>query len=279
MSQKSYDNSPTLYLIPTPIGNMEDLTIRAINIMKNVEVIFAEDTRVTSQLLKSLDIKKKLISSFNYNEETNKDKLLEYLSSGCDVGLVSDRGTPVISDPGYELAKYAIDNGYNVVGLPGATALIPALITSGISPLPFLFYGFLCNKQSKRKQELEKLKMETATLIFYEAPHRILDSLNDMYEILGNRKIAISREISKKFEEIYRGNLRDISCQLVDVKGEFVIVIEGNKDEITYEHLTITQHVNLYLKEGKDTKDAIKLVAKDRNMKKQDVYNEYHGIK
>lgn len=279
MSQKSYDNSPTLYLIPTPIGNMEDLTIRAINIMKNVEVIFAEDTRVTSQLLKSLDIKKKLISSFNYNEETNKDKLLEYLSSGCDVGLVSDRGTPVISDPGYELAKYAIDNGYNVVGLPGATALIPALITSGISSLPFLFYGFLCNKQSKRKQELEKLKMETATLIFYEAPHRILDSLNDMYEILGNRKIAISREISKKFEEIYRGNLSDINCQLVDVKGEFVIVIEGNKDEKTYEHLTITQHVNLYLKEGKDTKDAIKLVAKDRNMKKQDVYNEYHGIK
>ena len=236
MSQKSYDNSPTLYLIPTPIGNMEDLTIRAVNIMKNVEVIFAEDTRVTSQLLKSLDIKKKLISSFNYNEEANKDKLLEYLSSGCDVGLVSDRGTPVISDPGYELAKYAIDNGYNVVGLPGATALIPALITSGISPLPFLFYGFLCNKQSKRKQELEKLKMETATLIFYEAPHRIIDSLNDMYEILGNRKIAISREISKKFEEIYRGNLSDISCQLVDVKGEFVIVIEGNKDEKTYEH-------------------------------------------
>ena len=121
--------------------------------------------------------------------------------------------------------------------------------------------------------------METATLIFYEAPHRILDSLNDMYEILGNRKIAISREISKKFEEIYRGNLSNINCQLVDVKGEFVIVIEGNKDEKTYEHLTITQHVNLYLKEGKDTKDAIKLVAKDRNMKKQDVYNEYHGIK
>lgn len=279
MSQKSYDNSPTLYLIPTPIGNMEDLTMRAVNIMKNVEVIFAEDTRVTSQLLKSLNIKKKLISSFNYNEEANKNKLIEYLSNGCDVGLVSDRGTPVISDPGYELAKYAIDNGYNVVGLPGATALIPALITSGISPMPFLFYGFLNNKQSKRKQELEKLKMETATLIFYEAPHRILESLNDMYEILGNRKIAISREISKKFEEIYRGVLSDISCQLVDVKGEFVIVIEGNKDEKNYEYLTITQHVNLYLKEGKDTKEAIKLVAKDRNMKKQDVYNEYHGIK
>jgi len=279
MSQKSYDNSPTLYLIPTPIGNMEDLTIRAINIIKKVEVIFAEDTRVTSQLLKYLNVKKKLISSYNYNEETNKNKLLDYLSSGYDVGVVSDRGTPVISDPGYELATIAIQNGYNVVGLPGATALIPALITSGINPLPFLFYGFLSNKSSKRKQELESLKTEFATLIFYEAPHRILESLKDMYEILGNRKISISREISKKFEEIYRGNLDDISCQLIDIKGEFVVVIEGNKNKINYEHLTITEHVNLYLKEGKNSKDAIKLVAKERNLKKQDVYNEYHQIK
>lgn len=278
MSQKSYDNSPTLYLIPTPIGNMEDITLRAIKIMKEVEVIFAEDTRVTSLLLKSLDIKKKLISSFNYNEETNKDKLLEYLNNGYNVGLVSDRGTPVISDPGYELASCAIEHGFNVVGLPGATALIPALITSGISPMPFLFYGFLNSKSSKRKQELELLKDEKATLIFYEAPHRILDTLDDMKIILGNRKISISREISKKFEEIYRGTLDDISSQLVDVKGEFVIIVGGNNKEKTYDNLTIIEHVNLYIKEGKDSKDAIKIVAKERNLNKRDVYNEYHNI-
>lgn len=279
MSQKSYNNTPTLYLIPTPIGNMEDITLRAINIMKKVEVIFAEDTRVTSLLLKSLDIKKKLISSFNYNEETNKDKLLEYLDKGYDVGLVSDRGTPVISDPGYELASCAINNGYNVVGLPGPTALIPALITSGINPMPFLFYGFLNSKSSKRKQELMMLESEKATLIFYEAPHRILDTLEDMKNILGNRKIAISREISKKFEEIYRGNLDDIIGQLIDIKGEFVIVISGNNKDKNYDNLTIIEHVNLYLKEGKELKDAMKLVAKERNLNKRDIYNEYHGIK
>ena len=143
MSQKSYDNSPTLYLIPTPIGNMEDITIRALNTLKMVDVVFCEDTRVTGQLLKYFDISKKLISSHNYNESGNKEKLLEYLSNGSSVGLVSDRGTPIISDPGYELAKFAIEEGYNVVSLPGATALIPALTSSGISPMPFYYYGFL----------------------------------------------------------------------------------------------------------------------------------------
>ena len=278
MSQKSYNNTPTLYLIPTPIGNMDDITMRAIKIMKEVEVIFAEDTRVTSLLLKALGIKKKLISSFNYNEENNKNKLLEYLNNGYNVGLVSDRGTPVISDPGYELASFAIENGYNVVGLPGPTALIPALITSGIKPMPFLFYGFLNSKKTKRIQELELLKNEMATLIFYEAPHRIIDSLNDMKLILGNRKVAISREISKKFEEIYRGTLDNINSQLVDIKGEFVIVVDGNNQEKTYDNLTIIEHVNLYIKEGKDVKEAIKIVAKERNINKRDVYNEYHNI-
>lgn len=278
MSQKSYNNTPTLYLIPTPIGNMDDITLRAIKIMKEVEVIFAEDTRVTNLLLKSLDIKKKLISSFNYNEENNKNKLLEYLSNGYSVGLVSDRGTPVISDPGYELASCAIENGYNVVGLPGPTALIPALITSGIKPMPFLFYGFLNSKRVKRIQELEILKNEMATLIFYEAPHRIIESLDDMKSVLGNRKVAISREISKKFEEIYRGTLDNINSQLVDIKGEFVIVVDGNNKEKTYDNLTIIEHVNLYIKEGKDVKDAIKIVAKERKINKHDVYNEYHNI-
>ena len=160
MSQKSYNNTPTLYLIPTPIGNMEDITIRAVNTLKMVDVVFCEDTRVTGQLLKYFDISKKLISSHEHNEEKNKEKLLSYLEAGFNIGLVSDRGTPIISDPGFELAKYTIEKGYNVVSLPGATALIPALTSSGINPMPFYYYGFLNSKDSARRKELEFIKNE-----------------------------------------------------------------------------------------------------------------------
>lgn len=279
MSQKSYNNTPTVYIIPTPIGNMEDITLRAINTLKLVDVIFCEDTRVTSLLLSHLDIKKKLISSHKFNEDKNDSKLLEYLKDNKNVGIVTDRGTPIISDPGYELVKIAIENNYNVVSLPGPTAFVPALTSSGLSPQPFLFYGFLNSKSSKRKKELETLQNHTETMIFYEAPHRIIDTLNDMLSVLGNRKVSISREISKKFEEIYRSNIKDIIDCMVDVKGELVIVIEGNDNINTYDNLSIIEHVNLYIKEGIDKKEAIKLVAKDRNMKKGDVYNEYNGGK
>ena len=279
MSQKSYNNTPTLYLIPTPIGNMEDITLRAISILKEVEVIFSEDTRVTKNLLNYLNIQKKLISSHNYNEETNKEKLIEYLDKGFNVGVVTDRGTPVISDPGYLLAKHAIDHNYNVVGLPGPTALIPALITSGIDPMPFLFYGFLNSKESKRIKELEELKKINVTTILYEAPHRIKDTLSDITRVLGNRYIAISREISKKFEEIYRGKVEDVIKELEEPKGEFVIVISKDEKENLYENLSIVAHVNLYIKEGYDSKEAIKMVAKERNIPKSIVYNQYHDIK
>lgn len=279
MSQKSYNNTPTVYIIPTPIGNMEDITLRAINTLKLVDVIFCEDTRVTSLLLKHLDIKKKLISSHKFNEDKNDLKLLEYLDNGQNVGIVTDRGTPIISDPGYELVKIAIENNYNVVSLPGPTAFVPALTSSGISPQPFLFYGFLNSKSSKRKKELETLQNHTETMIFYEAPHRIVETLNDMLSVLGNRKVSISREISKKFEEIYRSNIKNIIDCMIDVKGELVIVVEGNDNINTFDNLSIIEHVNLYIKEGIDKKEAIKLVAKDRNMKKGDVYNEYNGGK
>lgn len=279
MSQKSYDNSPTLYLIPTPIGNMEDITIRAVNTLKMVDVVFCEDTRVTGQLLKYLDISKKLISSHNYNESENKDKLLEYLSNGSNVGLVSDRGTPIISDPGYELAKYAIEKGYNVVSLPGATALIPALTSSGISPMPFYYYGFLNSKDSARKKELEFLKNIDATLILYEAPHRINKTLKDLGNILGNnRKISISREITKKYEEIYRGTIGQLIAEQNNYKGELVIVVEGNKNTTEYKTLSIEEHINLYMEDGKSSMDAIKIVAKERGMKKSEVYDIYHNI-
>ncbi len=280
MSQKSYDNTPTLYLIPTPIGNMEDITIRAINTLKLVDVIFCEDTRVTGQLLSYYNINKKLISSHNFNESKNISKLLEYLNNGLNIGLVSDRGTPIISDPGFELARSAIDSGYNVVSLPGATALIPALTSSGINPKPFYYYGFLSNKDSARKKELESLKNISATLVIYEAPHRIKKTLNDLGNILGNnRKISISREISKKYEEIYRGTIWEIIEQENEYKGELVIVVEGNHEKQEYNNISIVEHVDLYLNDGYSVMDAIKTVAKERGVKKSDVYNSYHNIK
>lgn len=276
MSQKSYDSTPSLYLVPTPIGNMEDITLRAIHILEKVEVIFCEDTRVTALLLNYLNIKKKLISSHLYNEEKNKEKLLSYLKNGFDVGLVSDRGTPIISDPGYVLARYTIENGYNVIGLPGPTALISALIMSGLPPMPFYFYGFLSNKGSKRRKELESLKDVEATLIFYESPHRIDKTLEDILEILGNRSISISREISKKYEEIYRGTVTEIQKQLLDIKGEFVIVLEPGKSIKKYDNLTLTEHINLLIEMGNKKNDAIKEVSKLRNLKRSDVYKEFH---
>ena len=277
MSQKSYNDSPTLYLIPTPIGNMEDITIRAINTLKMVDVVFCEDTRVTGQLLKYLDISKKLISSHEHNETKNKQKLLEYLNSGSNVGLVSDRGTPIISDPGYELAKFAIEEGYNVVSLPGATALIPALTSSGIDPMPFYYYGFLNSKDSARRKELELLKNIDATLILYEAPHRINKTLKDLGNILGNnRKISISREITKKYEEIYRGTIEELIKENNEYKGELVIVVEGNKEKSEFKSLTLLEHINLYIEDGKSSMEAIKLVAKERGMKKSEVYDVYH---
>ena len=279
MSQKSYDNSPTVYLIPTPIGNLEDITLRAINILNQVEVIFSEDTRVTSLLLNHLNIKKKLISSHNYNENKNVEKFLQYLKDGFDVGIVTDRGTPIISDPGYELVKEAINNGYNVVGLPGPTALIPALIVSGINPQPFMFYGFLNSKSGKRKEELEDLKNYPFTMIFYESPHRITKMLDDMKKVFGNRKISISREISKKFEEIYRGNIEEVIGQMIDIKGELVIVVSGENKEKNCNDFTITEHIENFMSLGNNLKDAMKKVAKLRVISKSEVYKEYHEVK
>ena len=276
MSQKSYNGTPTVYVIPTPIGNMEDITVRALNILKEVDVIFCEDTRVTSQLLTYFEIKKRLISSHKFNEKENHNKLLEYLNDGKNVGIVTDRGTPIISDPGYELTKCAIENNFNVVSLPGATAFVPALTSSGISPQPFLFYGFLINKEGKRKKELEALKNNKETMIFYESPHRIIETLDNMLEVFGNRSISISREISKKFEEIYRGTIEEVKEQMLEIKGELVIVVTGNTSKNTFDNLTIIEHVNLYIKEGMSSKDAIKQVAQDRGLNKNEVYKEYH---
>ena len=276
MSQKSYDGSPTLYLVPTPIGNMDDITIRAINILKNVEAIFSEDTRVTGILLKYFDIKKKLISNYEYNESKNLDLAIKYLEEGKDIALVSDAGSPIISDPGFEMAKYVISKGYNVVALPGATAFVPALSTSSINPMPFLFYGFLNSKESKRKKELLELKDIKYTIIFYEASHRILETIDNIREIMGDRYISISREISKKYEQVYRGTCSEVLDMLQELKGEFVIVVQYQKSESVDNTLSIKNHVEKYISLGYKTMDAIKAVSKDRNIPKSEVYSEYH---
>ena len=275
MVQNSYDGSATLYLVPTPIGNLDDITYRAVKVLAEVEVIFSEDTRVTLNLLNNLNIKKKLISLHEHNEDTVKDKVLEYLKDGKNVALVTDRGTPIISDPGYKTVKYVSDSGFNVVSLPGATALIPAITMSGIKSQPFLFYGFLDSKDSKRKKELEELKDNEYTMIFYEAPHRIINTLNLMLEVLGDRYISVSREITKKFETVYRGKISEVIPNIPD-KGEFVIVVSG-ADKIEMDNnLTVKEAVNLYINAGLDVMTSIKKVAKERGVPKGEIYKLYH---
>ena len=276
MRQKSYDNSPSLYLIPTPVGNMEDITLRSINTLKMVDLLLCEDTRITSELLHKLDIKKKLIHSDDHNENDLKEMVLDKLKEGLNIGLVTDRGTPIISDPGYKIVEFVVKNGYNVISLPGPTAFVPALVSSGINPSPFLFYGFLNSKESKREKELESLKKLPYTIIFYEAPHRIKSMLESLLKTFGDRKIALNREISKKYEEIIRDNISNV-LELVDtLKGEMVVVVEGNMETENFDDLSILEHVNLYLEDGLSSNDAIKKVAKERGIPKSVVYKEYH---
>ena len=273
--QKSYDNSPKIYIVPTPIGNLEDITIRALNVLKETDIIFAEDTRTSNILLKHFNINKKLISNHLYNEEKMQEKAMEYLKEGNNIAVISDAGTPVISDPGYVLIKNAIREGYNVICLPGPTAIIPAVVMSGLVGGPFTFYGFLNSKETKRKKELEFLKKSKYPLVFYESPHRLLQTLKNISEILGNRKISIVREISKKYEEVIRDNVENIIKNVENIKGEIVIIVEGNIKENKFENLSINDHINLYLEDGLIPKDAIKKVSKERNIPKSEVYQEY----
>ena len=277
MWHKNYDGSPILYLVPTPIGNMEDMTFRAINVLNEVEVIFSEDTRITQTLLNYYKIQKKLISLHDHNEDSVKEVVLKYLNDDKSVAIVTDRGTPIISDPGYKTVKYVSEQGFHVVGLPGACAFVPALIMSGIAPQPFTFYGFLDSKIEKKRKELEQLKFVEHSVIFYEAPHRILKTMEMMLEVLGNREVSLSREISKKFESVYRGKIYELLPTLNDIKGEFVIVIEGFKNNIDeIEDLNVIEQVDFYVNNGMAKMEAIKTVAKERGLKKNDVYAEYH---
>ena len=276
MIQKSYDDSPSLYLVPTPIGNLEDITIRSLNVLRDSDEILCEDTRTTGILLSNYDIKKKLVSCHEFNE----DKMIEYvvskLKDGLTLSLVTDQGTPIISDPGYIVSRGVINAGYNVISLPGPTAFVPSLTSSGIEPSPFLFYGFLNSKKSKQISELNSLKDYKFTIIFYESVHRLKDTLDNILNVFGNRKICICRELSKLHEEYIRGNIEDVINNIDNLKGEFVLVVEGNKTIVDYSNLSIVEHVKIYLDDGVSEMDAIKIVAKERNVPKSIIYSEYH---
>ena len=273
MWQKSYDNTSSVYIVPTPIGNLDDMTFRAINTLKMVDVIFSEDTRVTLQLLNHFNIKNKLIHMDDHNEDTIKNKVLECLRDNKNVAIVTDRGTPIISDPGYKTVKFLKEEGYNVITLPGATAFVPALVSSGISSEHFIFYGFLSPKEKKMYDELENLKDSDYTLVFYEAPHRIVRTLSAMLDVFGDRYISISREISKLHESIFVGTISE-AIKTIDVKGEFVIVVSADRKKLDTD-MSIVDNINMYIKSGLSSMDAIKRVSKERKIPKSDVYKEY----
>lgn len=276
MHQYSYDNKPTLYIVPTPIGNLEDMTFRAINILKEVEVILAEDTRITLKLMNYFNIKNKLVSNNKDNEYKNVDKIIKCLEVNNKVALVTDRGTPLISDPGNILVKKIVEKGYNVVCLPGATALIPALVDSSLNTDKFLFYGFLNSKENKRKQELETIKNIPYTIIFYEAPHRLLKTLKNVNEIFGNRYISLVKEISKIHEQVIRGKIDDVINSLTDIKGEFVIIVEGSNNPTSLKEIDIEKEYDNYITQGIEKKEAIKKIARKLNVPKNDIYQKIH---
>lgn len=277
--QKSFDNErATLYLVATPIGNLEEITYRAISILKEVDYIAAEDTRNTIKLLNHFQISTKLISHHEHNIIQSVPKLCNLLKEGNNIALVSDAGYPAISDPGYELVKEAIKGNYNVVPISGANACLNALVVSGISPQPFIFYGFLHHQDKKKKKELELLANYKETIVLYESPHRIKKTLELMLKILGNRKIALCRELTKRYEEILRGSIEEILGMVSSLKGEMVLIIEGQKHiekEEVFEQ-TIKEHVEEYMIKGFSTKDAIKEVANVRKVNKNEIYNVYH---
>ncbi|EYE89751.1 methyltransferase [Fervidicella metallireducens AeB] len=270
-----------IFLVATPIGNLEDISIRAINTLKEVDIIAAEDTRQTLKLLNHFEIKKPLISYHEHNKKESGDKLIKRALDGESIAIVTDAGTPGISDPGEDIVRLAVENNIDVFLIPGPAALIYALVVSGISTSRFIFEGFMPRENKERRIKLQELKNEERTIIFYEAPHRLIKTLNDMYEQLGNRKIAICRELTKKHEEILRCTLSEAIEIYSDKepKGEYVIVIEGkNKSEIEREKqeeldkIPIEEHIQMYINEGLSKKDAIKMVAKDRNLSKSEVY-------
>jgi 16S rRNA (cytidine1402-2'-O)-methyltransferase len=272
--------SGKLYICPTPIGNLEDITYRTLNVLKEVDLIAAEDTRHSIRLLNHFNISKPLTSYHEHNEDAKGSYLVQKLLNGENIAIISDAGMPGISDPGEVIIRQAIDEGVEIEVLPGATAFATALVGSGLSTKKFAFEGFLSRDKKARRKQLEELKQERRTIIFYESPHRLKDTLDDMLNILGNRNICINRELTKKYQEIIRDNIQNCINILStrDLKGEFVIIVEGFAGEIEviskYDELDEREYVIKLIEEGMNKKEAIKIVCKERNLSKNDVYQQ-----
>ena len=269
--------SGTLYLVATPIGNLEDITLRAIRILKEVDLIAAEDTRHSLKLLNHLEISKPLFSYHRHNEEMKSDYLIEKLLNGENIALITDAGTPAISDPGEFIVKRAIENNIDIVPIPGCCALINALICSGFDTKEFVFYGFLPLNKKLRSGKFEELKKEKKTIILYEAPHKIITTLNDIYKNIGDVNIVLARELTKIHESFLRGKVSELIEQMENIKGEMIILIEGNQDvdDEEKESLSIEDQYELYKKEGLSKNEIIKKIAKNNGVKKNEIYMQF----
>ena len=272
--------SGKLYICPTPIGNLEDITYRTLRVLNEVDLIAAEDTRHSVKLLNHFEISKPLTSYFEHNKDTKGVYLINKLLEGENIALISDAGMPGISDPGEDLIKLAIENNIEVDVLPGASAFVIALVGSGLNTHKFAFEGFLDRDKKLRRSRLEEIREEDRTMIFYESPHRLKDTLKDMLKILGNRQISVNRELTKKYQEVIREDIETVIniFNEKEVKGEFVLIVDGFKGEKTkandYSNLDEREYVEVLLSEGMSKKEAIKVVCKERKLKKDFVYKQ-----
>lgn len=273
--------SGTLYLCATPIGNLNDITLRVLDLLKKVNYIAAEDTRHTLKLLNHFEISTPMVSYHEHNKQSKGPQLIERLIEGADIALVTDAGMPGISDPGEDLVRLCYERGVSVTVAPGAAAVVTALVLSGLSTRRFIFEGFLSTDKKERREVLKSIEKEVRTLVFYEAPHRLVDTLEELFAAVGDRNTACIRELTKKFEEVKKDTLSNLIAyyKLNNPKGEFVIVIEGlsretvRKQEIEdWESISIDEHMEKYILKGMNEKEAMKVVAKDRGVSKRDIY-------
>lgn len=269
-----------LFICPTPIGNLEDISFRVLKTLESVDFIAAEDTRHSRKLLNHFEIDKKLVSYHEHNKEISGKRLIEDMKNGKTIALVSDAGMPGISDPGEDLVRLSVENGIGVEVLPGPTAFSLGLVLSGFDTSRFVFEGFLSRKKKQKKEKLIELKNERRTIIFYESPHRIIDTLEIMAEVFGeDRQVAISRELTKIYEETIRMDLKSIIeyFEKNSPKGEFVVVVRGSENYVEdkfWDHMDVKDHILYYMNLGNSKKESIKMVAKDRKVKKSDIYGE-----
>ncbi len=277
--QKSFENEkPTLFLVPTPIGNLSEMTPRAIDVLEHVDVIACEDTRTSGQLLKHFDIRKRLIACQNFNEEQSSEGIINLLSQGQNVALISDAGYPLINDPGQKVVSKAAAMGFNVVPLSGANAMLNGLVASGLIVQPFIFVGFLPQANGERERKLAEYRSYPMTLVFYEAPHRILKMMKSVLEVFGDRRCCIARELTKVHEEFLRGTVSELIPELDGLKGEMVVIVEGNTDDYSkdVDSDLILEMVRESVRLGMTTSDAVRETAKKTGVSKNVVYRIVH---